>query len=426
MLNEDQEQAVQAIVRFIDEVSQGYLEDGFFLLVGPAGTGKTFCMRNLPHRIKGRLLYTAPTNKATKVLRDTLTDDNYKPECCTIYSALGLRLEANGEIKELSCPEDPVDLSKFLAVVVDEASMVNAQLMRHIQHSWEEHGVPFVFMGDPYQLPPVKEAASASMEIQNRAALSKVMRHDNAILELATRIRSKVTMPFGNLSLEASYDPKLGGVKKVSAAAFNTMIWEAAEAGDFSKSNHAKVVAWRNATVDRYNAHIRKAIFANETEGLKLWYPTDRIIMLAPAKNTDGDSIASTDDEGVVMRVAVKPHPLYPEFQCFALGVTFDDNRTETVWALHPVSFPQFTERTERLASEARINGRKWKDFWAFKDAFHQVRHGYAITAHRAQGSTYQNVYVDYKDILCNQNRSEAMRCLYVAVTRAKHTLILA
>jgi exodeoxyribonuclease-5 len=81
--------------------------------------------------------------------------------------------------------------------------------------------------------------------------------------------------------------------------------------------------------------------------------------------------------------------------------------------------------KVEELAQAARADHRKWGAFWAFKEAFHKVRHSYAITAHRAQGSTYEAVFVDWRDILTNRNRGEAFRCLYVACTRPKKELYL-
>ena len=73
----------------------------------------------------------------------------------------------------------------------------------------------------------------------------------------------------------------------------------------------------------------------------------------------------------------------------------------------------------------ARCRG-KWKDFWLFKEAFHSVRHAYAITAHRSQGSTYTTVLGDYKDVLVNRTRHEALRCFYVMCTRPTTSLVLA
>jgi len=151
----EQGTALEAITDFLRDP-----EKQFFLLGGYAGTGKTYCIQHLVGLVRGRLIFTAPTNKATKVLRDTLTTDQYKPETRTIYSLLGLRLEANGEVKELTVPEDPLDLTQYRAVIVDEASMINANLMRFIRQTADTQNVKFIFMGDPAQLPPVGEARS--------------------------------------------------------------------------------------------------------------------------------------------------------------------------------------------------------------------------------------------------------------------------
>ena len=66
-----------------------------------------------------------------------------------------------------------------------------------------------------------------------------------------------------------------------------------------------------------------------------------------------------------------------------------------------------------------------WSKFWTLKEAFHNVRHGYATTAPRSQGSTYETSFVDWRDILANRNPTEARRCLYVAFTRAKYRVFL-
>ena len=79
----------------------------------------------------------------------------------------------------------------------------------------------------------------------------------------------------------------------------------------------------------------------------------------------------------------------------------------------------------DRLAAEARANPKLWGAFWEFVEAFAPVRHAYAITSHRAQGSTYIRAFVSWRDILLNPNRAESMRCLYVAASRPKKELYL-
>lgn len=420
-LNEDQLAAVEAMHSFVADK-----HEPFFLLEGPAGTGKTFCIKELLKKLRGRLVFTAPTNKATKVLRESVSSDDYKPDCRTIYSLLGLRLEPNGEIKELTIPEDPLDMSKFSAIVVDEASMIPQRLWKFIEQTAKDQGVQFIFMGDPAQLPPVGELRSPVWGIKGKgvtAKLTKVMRHDNQILELATRIRKVVDHPAPCVDIQHANDGT-EGVWKLTALPFKAKILEYARAGHFSKPNGAKAIAWRNVTVQQLNALIRSVLF-DETDG---YYAVgDRVIMLEPAKNLEGEPVAHTDDEGEVQRVNVTWHPKYPEYKCYALTVAFDDNHVDTVWLLHEDSMLDFNREVERLAAEGRAKVRgAWQRFWGFKEAFHSARHAYAITAHRSQGSTYETAFVDFRDILLNRNRQEAFRCLYVAATRPKKELYLA
>lgn len=414
-LNSEQSAALDSIMAWLAGDEQ------FFVLAGSAGTGKTFCVRELVNRTKGRFVFTAPTNKATKVLRESVTTKDYKPECRTIYSLLGLRLEASGEVKELSAPEDPIDLSAYKAVVVDEGSMVNENLRKFIHEAADAYGVKFLFMGDPAQLPPVGELRSPIWRIKTGASLTQVMRHDNQILELATRLRNVVDHPAPSCKLLDNHSEN-EGVWKFSEPEFDRQILIAAGNGEFSKPNRAKAIAWRNVTVDRLNKLIRDKIFDKPAEP---WLPGDRVTFTSPAKDLDDETIATTDDEGIIERVEVEYHAIYGEFKTYRISIVLDDNKPVVARVLHPDSQLTYARKIEELSAAARENKRLWRKFWDFKDAFHQLRHAYATTAHRAQGSTYDCAFVDWRDILLNRNRQEAYRCLYVACTRPKRALIL-
>ena len=105
---------------------------------------------------------------------------------------------------------------------------------------------------------------------------------------------------------------------------------------------------------------------------------------------------------------------------------TKDDELIIVLRPLHPSSLGVFNRQCEELAQRAKTeNKRLWGAFWALKEAFHGVRHGYAITAHKSQGSTYDSAFVDFRDMLINRNVVEARRCLYVACTRPKFQLFL-
>lgn len=415
-LNPEQLAATDAVMDWLSTSSAP-----FFLLSGSAGTGKTYSLQALIPQIKGRIIFTAPTNKAVRVLRKMLTSEDYKPECRTIYSLLGLRLEANGEVKELAEPEDPVDLTQYRLVVVDEGSMVNRQVFGFIKRVAQDFNVKFLFMGDAAQLPPVKEDKSLIWTIPG-AELRTVMRYDNQILKLATSLRDKLSHPAPIFKPASDNDGQVG-IWTVTGPQFQAQLADKARNGHFQVPDKVKALAWRNVTVDSLNTFIRSHIF--DAEALSSpWLPTDRVTLTGPAADLEGEPMGHTDDEGSVVRVDVDFHPLYPEYKVHRISMETDDGRFMTLQVLHPDDHLRFQQHKARLAAEAKIERRRWRNFWDLVEAFHQVRHAYAGTVHRAQGSTYENVFVDWRDILLNRNRTEAIQCLYVAVTRASQRVI--
>lgn len=417
--NQGQLAAVAAMLEFIDSPEQ------FFILSGAAGTGKTFCIKHLVESTERKIIFTAPTNKATKVLRSTLTTDEYFPECRTTYSLLGLKLEADGAVKRLASPKDAVDLGKFDIVVIDESSMVNEKLWEELLRAADQRALKFIFMGDPNQLPPVGEARSQIWEhVENRAELTQVMRFDNQILVLAEKIKKQVDAFCPQITLAADND-EIEGVWYQTPAQFNQAIARAASLGDFSNTERmVKAIAWRNATVVSLNRAIRRRIFDNADE--HTWLVGDRIILTGPVSNPlDGKPVGCTDDEGVIDSITVTPHPTQDGFLCYNILALTDENKRISLWVLHEQSKGIFDQQRKALSESAKANPCGWKVFWTFVESFHQIQHGYAITAHRAQGSTYDTAYVVWNDILLNRNRNEGFRCLYVAATRPKRKLIL-
>jgi exodeoxyribonuclease-5 len=417
-LNSDQSAALDLIKTWHAEpFTPG---ETFFMLEGRAGTGKTFLVRTFAESLRGRIVFTAPTNKATRVLRDSVTTKDYKPECRTIYSLLGLKLEANGEVKELSMPEDPLDLSEYSLVVVDEASMVSEKLRAHIHRTAQDFKVKFLFLGDRAQLPPVGETLSPVWRIKRRAQLDKIMRFDNQILQLSSHLYEQALRPLPQFQLASNFD-ETGGVEVVARSVMLKSIMDHADQGLFSQPGMSKAIAWRNVTVDSLNSLIRARIFTEPGQ----WLAEDRVLFTAPAKDLDDKLVATTDDEGKIQRVEEDWHPLHADMQIYRISIVLDTGPVVSALVLHPASNARYQERVSQLSEQARENRRLWGKFWEFKEAFHQLRHGYAITAHRAQGSTYDTAFVDHKDILLNRERQEAAKCLYVAATRPKTRLVL-
>lgn len=416
-LNEDQEAAVVGLMDFLADPEP---EQPFFILKGYAGTGKTFIMREVLSRlsktVKSRVAFTTPTNKAAKVLRSVTGSAG------TIYSLLGLRIEKNGELKELVGGEK-VDLSDVDIIFLDEASMVNRFLWAELQKITDKFNLKIVLMGDPGQLPPVNEPGSPVWEIPGGVFLKKVMRYDNQILELVTRIRDQIDSWTPSIEIKSDHSAD-EGVWKCTKQTFKQSIMSAAEKGGFSDGSKAKVIAWRNVRVAEYNDLIRYSIFgAAARPGYYL--SGDRIVATAPCKRND-EPLLGTDDEAIVESTIDTQHPLEPKYKAIELKCRTETNAVIRLLVLHPESQKQFDADCESMAHQARSMPKLWKKFWSLKELFHEIKYAYAITAHRSQGSTYEQVFVDYQDILFNRNRKEAFQCLYVACSRPTKRLVLA
>ena len=424
----EQASALAGMIEFIEDYAADH-SDPFFCLKGYAGTGKSYSITllakdKLPddrQRFKpGQICFTAPTNKAVKVLRNYLDGAGLQASPSkTIYSLLGLSLQANGEVKELAKPEEPVDLSGFKVIVVDEASMVNRFLMDAIREASAEWNVPFIFMGDPAQLPPVGEITSPVWKVNRGAELTTVMRYGNSMLDLATSIRKVVDSPFPSIKITTA--PPVYRWTKPE--------WQDQALANLElfKSGDAKIIAWRNVTVDAHNFFIRSAIFGRQEARANPWLPGDKIVATAMLKGLDDEIFMRTDEEATILEVVQGQHPRHTEFEIFNLLVLDESDRKQTIRTLTPSGQFALNNRLNELSIEAKSGKRyKWREFWSLKEAFNEVRHSYAITSHRSQGSSYLKTFIDLEDIMLNRNRQEAFRSLYVACTRQREEIHIA
>src|SRR3954470_21235249 len=152
-----------------------------FRLFGYAGTGKTTLARHLAQEVEGTVLYAAFTGKAALVMRSKGCE-----RASTIHSLIYKTRESGEEVPSFDLWDD-APASKAALIVIDECSMVDAELGRDLM----SFGVPVLVLGDPAQLPPIQgggfftEAAPDSMleEVHRQA-------QDDPIIRLSMDIRA--------------------------------------------------------------------------------------------------------------------------------------------------------------------------------------------------------------------------------------------
>ena len=383
----------------------------YFVLRGFAGTGKTFLLQKLVAVSGVTMLFTAPTNKAAKVLGKAVG----RP-AKTTHSTLGLKMEQDGDTLKLTASDKPPYIPKNAILVVDEASMVGKELLRAIVAAAEAAGCKVLFVGDPAQLPPVGENMSSAWRMtddpQCRAVLKHVMRFDNQLLGLSMKIRECLKDKTYRSPITDDHD-KNGGVYLLSSKQnFERALLKGVDSPAAFKDR--KVIAWRNKTVDRYNDIVRDHL------GFTDPYCVGEQLMLAEPVEYGGTIIASIDDEVTITSIGESKIEMHDyEIPTWRMTVEGDVAMTLSV-ARDEDKLNRMLGTLADKAKYAKGLHRKicWKEFWEAKRAFHKVRYGYAQTAHRAQGSTYTTVFIDQLDILANSDKRTAFRCLYVGATR--------
>lgn len=409
----DHQQAAYNAIR--DGLAAG---DRFLGLRGYAGTGKTFLITRLVEDLVNEdktVTVCAPTHKAVQVLSEQL--ETVPAQMKTLHSFLGLRLRPGEDGTYELVPEGDQEYSEGV-VIVDEASMIGQQEWSFIQAS--HNFLQWVFVGDPAQLPPVNEPDSPALEVPG-PMLTEVHRQarDNPILDLATQIREGTCERF-----RSRYEDGCGVAITHNATNFRDSILRTFDADAFdADASYARVLAYRNRTVRRYNREIRRDRYGDEAPRFEpgewlvareTWYHDQSLVVLNSeemrVQSAEVDTFEADDlSEWTVWTLKVRVP---------ARGLT------TTLHVLHEDERERYENDLSRLKTSAKEDPTRWKGYFELRERFARVDYAYATTVHRAQGSTFNTVFVDQRDLrACRGEEREAL--LYVAVTRPAQRLAL-
>lgn len=415
------------------------------LLKGYAGTGKTWLVGHwlenyvFAKRPNAIVYILAPTNKALDVLREKCghLGEKYRLGFMTVDAFLGNRIKKNDDgetVKSQGKGAENPDL-----IVCDEGSMIK----KEYDTSLRRRGVKTLYLGDPAQLPPINEEISSVFYITNCFEMTEVVRYDGAIIKVATflreRIESKSIFLLNDLMQFRDTERTLSFIKMD-----NLYDWAIKAV---QKGLNARIVAFENMTVNAHNAAIHQALFpdaplfgvgekvvVNETFEI----PTDQVdekgddvtIMLY---NGEMLTVTSCDfdryESGVaIYKVGVTGRPV-PQIQVddepvremipeYVLEVAGDADHamrvhkdlTNQIWEGRRNGLPEMKIK-ELLKARAPLN------------KLAPLRHSYACTVHKSQGSTYDIAFCDWSSIYRSQDRA---RMMYVGTTRPSKFLVIA
>ncbi|MCM1505251.1 MAG: AAA family ATPase [Muribaculum sp.] len=439
---QQQIELIAALARFC---SASTPSDSVFLLNGYAGTGKTSLCAALVRALNGIGIGTvllAPTGRAAKVFSAFAQHPAYTIHR-RIYSVGG-----NGITQErvMRLAENR---STNVVFIVDEASMIGgdsstSNLLEHLVHYvYSGINCRLILLGDTAQLPPVGCEESPAMSAKElhtlglrvtRAVLTATVRQakDSGILYNATWLRRAMRQnplpipklfasPFPDVEIVEGYDME----ESISRSFSKTGIMDTI------------IVTRSNRRATEFNIAVRSTILYKEEE-----LGDDEVILIGKnnyfwSREVKGIDFIANGDMAVVEKVYGTEYRYDMHFADVRLrmpdrDVTFDckimlDTLTSDEAALRRQEMMELYERiaadpeddTESAATRA-ANAMKSPYFNAL-----QVKYGYALTCHKAQGGQWSHVYVDLGYIPPEAMGMEFYRWLYTATTRATRKLFL-
>lgn len=476
-LNEGQQKSYNDVLDFLTEKRPEKL---IWVLKGYAGTGKTFLLTKIVGELRRRhemgvadfrVAMSAPTHKAVRVMKKFSSFAPNSVHFATIHSLLGLKAEIDDRGREKFVEsKDPgeIRIEQFNVVFLDEVSMladeIFVSLLKHVRR-----GLKVIFVGDPVQIPPVnhldaiplKEGSVEKYQL-GISELTQIMRQagENPILALATMIRMGYkSVPHFLMRTSVHTDMTTGktGVDVIEPGdddKIDHIIMDYFCTKQFQEDpDHMKIIAWQNKTVDEFNRSVRKRIYATEMSQQQLSVlpaimPREKLIMDKPLVMESGRILLTTNEEIEVTSYEIKDAKI--DFQtaekvagqwgvCMGTAIVkyyntqisffdaFGKKVTANIRILHESEDKRLNDITQSIADAANsmvpgspLKRQLWKSFYSVKRLFAQVKYNYAVTAHKSQGSTYNNVLVLDWDLSINRRIEERNRIRYVAITRAR------
>jgi len=334
-----------------------------FRLFGFAGTGKTTLARHIAEGVDGSVRFAAFTGKAALVMRNKGCEG-----ASTIHSLIYRTRETGDEQPSFELWDD-APASKAKLIVVDECSMVDAELGRDLL----SFDCPLLVLGDPAQLPPI-QGGGFFTDSEPDAMLTEVHRQaqDDPIVRMSMAVRE-------GRSLEAG---QFGESEVVRRDALDPNRVMAAD----------QILVGRNNTRRAYNMRVR------QKNGIEDALPVagDKLVCL---RNNRKKALFN----GGLWRVKARAQSkskiitmrLSPE-EDFGAKVTKVSVRGDC-----------FTGGIEDLP-------------WEQRKPYDEFDYGYVLTVHKSQGSQWDDVVLFDESFAFQDSRA---RWLYTGITRAAKRL---
>lgn len=476
-------EAGQYLLEYLDKGTIRGVSVPYLVLKGFAGTGKSFVLNTVLNALKydsGKVAMSAPTHKAVKILkRSSEIPYHFR----TIHSLLRLKENISDSGKRTFVEDTWAEkiIDSCTVLIVDEGSMLPMFLYDSILAYKANRADDFrvIFSGDPLQIPPVKELNSKVFSPENEPytlTLELPMRQasDSGILRFATDLRHNIEGTEVKLKNYLCDD-----IEVLKENFFNNEILPQFGEQYNDNQDSIKLLAYTNVQVEKANLMVREyrlgmlnppkivvgdylvadehivgksmgknVILAHNSDEMKVlacqivdfqfsWaaYRTKKELveeLFGTAPTSLSYNQINEKLNLAINTARIKPYVDYgKKLKVYLCEVELEEEDgpvTRNIRIIHEDSEADFNlilEGLKTLASHAHIRNKAWVEKFKFERSVAYVKHNYALTVHKSQGSSYGTCILYEDDILSNRKIYERNRILYVAATRAKKKLFV-
>lgn len=459
--NKEQQSAIINAVSFLKTNTD---PTQYYVIEGKAGTGKTTIAKEILKEFEDESIYVAAvSHKAKGVIKNSFGEDTRGKKFFSIASLLGMKGINDNDTQTTKFqvgPKVPLLDNPPALLVIDEASMITEDVLKKIIDINSSLSRPFqmLFLGDIGQIQPIRDEQSefyrTHKDLLNKKSDIFNSKHKSKLITRVRQGEANPILPYADYFWENSQNenPELNPTQHIvrnnqitdkgsllfsnsEAEVLSSVIKAVKNAVEKGLTNHVKIVTYHVNEKTELNQKIHEALFGKDSDYSK----GDMLIFNAQydlpetkgvIENSAEIQIKDIDDTDVD---EYGIHTLYLETTGTAYSVTGQEIKDCTIQVVSRQDIGKYNQKLAELASVAKrqtnraLKKQAWKEFWEYKGRYADVDFGYAITAHKSQGSTYDIVVVDEKDIMgttatSNQEKSEL---IYTALTRPRKTAIV-
>lgn len=459
--NKEQQSAIVNAVSFLKTNTD---PTQYYVIEGKAGTGKTTIAKEILKEFEDEQIYVAAvSHKAKGVIKSSFGDDTRGKKFFSIAGLLGMKGINDNDTQttkfQIGLKVPLLDNPPAL-LVIDEASMITEDVLKKIIDINSSLSRPFqmLFLGDIGQIQPIRDEQSefyrTHKDLLNKKSDIFNSKHKSKLITRVRQGEANPILPYADYFWENSQkeNPELNPTQHIvrnnqitdkgsllfsnsEGEVLNSVIKAVKNAVEKGLTNHVKIVTYHVNEKTELNQKIHEALFGKDSDYSKgdmliLNSPYDLPDVNATMENSSEIQIKSIQDEDTD---EFGVHTLYLETNGTAYTRTGNEQKDCVIQVVSRNDIGLYNQKLQKLASYAKrqtnraLKKQAWSDFWEYKGRYADVDFGYAITAHKSQGSTYDIVVVDEKDIMgttatSNQEKSEL---IYTALTRPRKTAIV-